>query len=378
MKKLDWYIIKKFLTTFFFSIFLFAVIAVAIDTSEKADDFVKSKLPFGRLVTEYYAGFIPQIIALLFPLFVFIAVIFFTSKMAGKSEIVAILASGTSYNRFLRPFFIAGVFLGSILWYGNHYVIPVANDIRTNFLSKYVDNNSTYNPLLAADRLKSKYFRLDANSYVGIHNYDTTNKTGSPFFMYTIKSNQLTANLRADDIRWDTGKKQWLLSGIIERKLNGMQETINQEAQRFVAFSDAGNKEQKTLTFNFKPLDLKSDDYTKDKLTTPQLDRFIKMEELRSNEGINTFKVERYRRDASAVSVLILALIGAVVASKKVRGGSGLHLAIGILTAVSYILFDRFSTIFSTKGSLQPMLAAWLPNIIFMFVWYWLYKKAPK
>ncbi len=363
MKKLDFYIIKKFLTTFFFSIFLFAVIAIAIDTSEKADDFVKSKLPFSKLITEYYYGFVPHIIALLFPLFVFISVIFFTSKMAGRSEIVAILASGTSFNRFLRPYLVGGILLGSILWFANQYIIPVANDIRTNFQTKYVDGNSTYNPLIRAGT--DKYFRIDSNTYAGIHYYDTASKSGSPFFMYKVAANKVDYNLRADAIRWDTAKRQWILDGIIERNINGLDETIKQAAQR-------------TMAFNFKPLDLKRDDYTKDKLITPELDRYIKMEEMRGVEGLNTFKVERYRRDASAFSVLILALIGAIVASRKVRGGSGFHLAVGILTAVTYILFDKFSTVFSTKGNLNPILAAWLPNIIFVFIAFGLYKKAPK
>ncbi len=171
MKKIDWYILKKFLTTFFFAIFLFTVIAVVVDVSEKTDDFVKSQLGFVRIITQYYYGFIPHIIALLFPLFVFIAVIFFTSKMAGKSEIIAILASGTSYARWLRPYWVGGTLLAILLWFSNQYVVPKANQIRGTFEAKYIDGNSSYNALLLKNN--NIYRRIDSFTYAGIYGYDT-------------------------------------------------------------------------------------------------------------------------------------------------------------------------------------------------------------
>lgn len=362
MKKLDWYIFKNLLTTFFFSLFLFAFISIVIDVSEKTDDFVNSGLSFKEIITKYYYGFIPHILALLFPLFVFIAVIFFTSKMAGRSEIVAILASGISFNRFLRPFFIAGLFLAGILWFANQYVIPIANDIRVNFQANYIDNNSSYNPLVS--KRSNLYIRIDSFTYAGV-NYDTASKTGSNFFMQRIRGNQVTYNLRAENISWDTAKRKWLLDNIIERTINGLKENVTMTPNR-------------VMNFNFKPFDLKRDEYAKDKLITPELDRFITLEELRGAEGLNALKVERYRRDATPAAVLLLTIIGVVVASRKVRGGSGIHLAMGFITAAIFILTDRFSTIFSVKGNLSPMLAAWLPNIIFTFVAIWFYRRAPK
>jgi lipopolysaccharide export system permease protein len=201
MKKIDWYILKKFLSTFFFSILLFTVIAVVVDVSEKTDDFVKSGYTFSEIVTKYYFGFIPHIIALLFPLFVFIAVIFFTSKMAGKSEIIAILASGTSYRRFTRAYWVGGILLGAILWFGNQYVIPRAQQKRTDFETKYVNGNSSYNALQRTQN--NLYFKVDSFTYAGIHYYDPITKTGGPFFMHRLIDNKLTYNLRADNIRWD-------------------------------------------------------------------------------------------------------------------------------------------------------------------------------
>ncbi len=363
MKKIDWYIIKSFFSTFFFAIFLFTVISVVVDVSEKTDDFVKSGWSFKKIVMDYYIAFIPHIIALLFPLFVFIAVIFFTSKLAGRSEIIAILASGTSFRRILRPYFIGGVLLAGLLWYANHYVIPKAEVKRTFFEDKYVNANSSYNPLLPHSN--DLYFRIDSFTYAGVHYYDTVNKRGGPFFMNTVKNNKLVYNLRADNMSWDTAQMKWQLDNVLERTIDSLKEQLVSTAKMH-------------MNFNFKPFDLSRDEYAKDKLTTPELNHFIKLEELRGAEGINSLRIERYRRDATPVAVVILTLIGAVIASRKVRGGSGMHLAIGFITAALFILTDRFSTIFSTKGNLPPLIAAWIPNLFFIFVAYYFYKKAPK
>lgn len=363
MKKLDWYILKKFLTTFFFSIFLFAVIAIVVDVSEKTDDFVRSGLSLKEIITQYYYGFVPHIIALLLPLFVFIAVIFFTSKMAGRSEIIAILASGTSYQRWLRPYWIGGVLLAGLLWFANQYVVPRANQIRGTFEANYIDKNNSYNALLSSSNYI--YLRVDSFTYAGIYAYDTLTKRGGPYFSYTIRKNKVVQNMRADQIIWDTTTRKWKLESIIERNISDQGEIV-------------AMVQEKQMNFNFKPLDLSRDKYTKDKLTTPELDRFIALEELRGSEGLNSLKVERYRRDATCVTVLLLTLIGAIVAGRKVRGGSGVHLAVGFVTAALFILTDRFSTIFSTKGDLPPLLAAWIPNLIFVFVVVYLYRKAPK
>lgn len=363
MKILDWYIIKNFLITFFFTLLLFAFIAVVIDISEKTDDFVKSGLSAYQIMTQYYYGFLPHILAMLFPLFVFIAVIFFTAKMAERTEVIAVLASGTSYGRFLRPFMIGGLILAGVLWLANRYVIPKANEIRVNFQSNVIDKNSSYNPLNSAR--SNIYIRIDSFTYAGVNYYDTATKTGSNFFMQHIVNNKLDYNLRAETIRWDTAKQKWVLDNVVERWINGMTEKVSMEPQR-------------TMNFNFKPFDLKRDEYAKDKLITSELDRFIKLEELRGSEGLNALKVERYKRDATPASLLLLTFIGVVVASRKVRGGSGLHMAVGLITASIFILTDRFSTIFSTKGDLHPLLAAWLPNIIFTFVAYAFYRRTPK
>ena len=365
MKKIDWYILKKFLVTFIFCLLLFTVISVAVDSTEKTDDFVKAGMNTKQIINEYYLGFIPFIWSLLFPLFVFIAVIFFTSKMANRSEIIALLASGISYNRFLRAYFIGGLLLATLLWVGSRYWIPRANIIRGTFQAKYVDpQDPTKNSPYGACQ-NCFYRRIDSNTFVGIRDFDTSNKTARGFFLERIKSNKVIYNLRAETMRWDTAVKKWQLSNAAERIIDSMGEQFTQHAQF-------------TLALNLNPEDLKNDFYLKDKLTTPELVAYIKQEELRGSEGLSTYKVERYRRTATPASVLLLTLIGAVIASRRSRGGSGMHIAIGITIAALFIMSDRFSTVFATKGNLPPLLAAWFPNIVFASVAYWLYRRTPK
>jgi lipopolysaccharide export system permease protein len=362
MKKIDWYIIKKFLFTFFFCLVLFTAIAIAVDSSEHTEDFVKSGLSSGQIISNYYIGFVPYIWGLLFPLFVFIAVIFFTSRMAVKSEVIAILASGTSYNRFLRPYFIGGVLLGGLLLLANRYIIPKGNEIRGNFSAKYMDQ---FDPYKNRDYSNTFYRRSDSNSYVGIRYYDSIQKTAGGFFLHRIKDDRMVYNLRAETMRWDTIKKTWLLANVVERNVRPDGETMQ-------------TYDTLKMDLSIRPADLRKDYYLKDKLTTPQLKEFIRLEELRGTEGLNTLKVERYRRSATPFTVLLLTLIGAVIAGRKTRGGSGLHLALGFIIASVFILTDKFSTTFSVKGNLPPLLAAWLPNIMFAAVAYWLYRKSPK
>lgn len=365
MKKIDWYILKKFLVTFFFCLLLFTVIAVAVDSSEKTDDFVKTGLSTSKIIKEYYLGFVPFIWSLLFPLFVFIAVIFFTSKMATRSEVIAILASGTSYNRFLRPYVIGGILLSMLLWVGSRYLIPKANSIRSNFQTTYIDKNDPLKNRPETNCDRCYYRRIDSNTYIGIKNYDTTTKTANSFFLERVVNDQVVYNLRGSPVNWDKTTRKWKLRNVVERRVDGKGETV----KRY----DTMN-----LSISLKPGELRRDEYLKDKFTTPELVAFIRQEELRATEGLSPLKVERYRRTATPASVFLLTMIGAVIASRRSRGGSGMHLALGITIAALYILSDRFSTVFATKGNLHPFLAAWIPNLVFALVAYRLYLKTPK
>ncbi len=363
MKILDWYILKKYLVTFFFCIVLLTVMVLVIDLSEKADDFAKTKLSFTQIIDQYYLGFIPRMDAMLFPLFVFIAVIFFTSIMANRSEVIAILSSGVSYRRFLRPYLIGSLFLGGLLWWANQSLVPKANAKWAAFDARYIKFNSTDQKNYSS--LSNYYFRLDSFSYAGIRYYDTTTHTGNNFFIQRFKNNELVYNLHAESILWDTAKHKWKLGRVVERNINGLSENLVQS-------------DSMKMNFNFKPRDFQRDEYMKDKMPTKDLNEFIQLEKIRGSEDVNTLLVERYTRDSVPMSVLILTFIGAIIASRKIRGGSGFHLAMGILISVLYILLGRFATVFSVKGSFDPLMAAWTPNIFFGLLVIYLYYKAPK
>ena len=352
------------MSSFFFCLLLFTVIVVVIDISEKTDDFVKSNLSTWDIIRLHYFGFIPRIDAMLFPLFVFISVIFFTSKMAGRSEIIAILSSGVSFARFVLPYMAGGIFLAGILWGAYQYIVPQANRTWSEFEKRYVDVNSAATNNSTSYK-QNIYFKLDAESYVGIKGYDTITKTGTGFFLQKFRDNRVYYNLRATNFNWDSTSKKWHLTNVFEREMHD----INEKITSIPAL---------TANYNFKPIDLRKDDYLKDQMSTPDLKNFIRMEKQRGSEMINTLLVERYSRDAIPFSVIILTLIGVSLASRKVRGGSGAHLALGVVISVVYILFSRITVVFATKGNFTPWLAAWLPTIIFGLLALYLFRRASR
>ena len=373
MKKLDWYIIKKFLVSFIFCMIAITTIAVAVDTSEKADDFVKTELSNWDIFTKYYLGFIPWIMSLLFPLFAFIAVIFFTSKMAMRSEVIAILASGTTFNRFLRPYLIGGTLLALVLFLGRRYVVPQANVIQTEFKKDYLDKNDGYKSATEArDGVCTDCFykRIDSSTYMGVKSFNAQTQSGGLFFMDRVgKNGKLVYNLRAQSIRWDTaggkGRGRWLAQNVVERKIDSLGEDVTHIAEKHVVLK-------------ILPEELIRDEYLKEKLTTPELIRFIEREKLRGTEGLNSLQVERFKRSATPFTVILLTFIGAVLACRKTRGGSGLHLALGIIIAAIFVIADQFSTVFAVKGNFPPVLAAWIPNLVFSIVALRLYQTTPK
>jgi lipopolysaccharide export system permease protein len=363
MKLIDWYIVKKFISTFFFCLIALTILVVIVDLSEKTDDFAKTGLTAKQIISQYYFGFLPRIDAMLFPLFIFISVIFFTSKMANRSEIIAILSTGISFGRFLRPYIATGFLFTVFLWWANQYVLPPANEKWANFNAKYIDFN--YGGYVNTSTISNKYFKLDSFSYAGIRYYDTTNKSGSNFFIQRFQGTNLVYNLRALNITWDTATKKWRLNNVVERRINGLHQKVTDTPVL-------------QMNFNFKPRDLQRDEYMKDKMTTPELDQFISLEKLRGSGDVNSLLLEKNNRNANPVSVFILTIIGGCIASRKIRGGSGFHLALGVLICVVYILVGRFASVFALKGNFNPIIAAWLPNLAFAILAWYLYHRTAK
>lgn len=342
------------------------IVVLVIDYSEKTDDFVKANKTFVQVFKEYYIGFIPHIIALLFHLFVFIAVIFFTSKMANQTEVIPVLAAGVTYNRFLRPYLVGSVVLALALWWASSGLVPKSNKLQTEFKSKYIDKN--VNVDLGCTNFCNRYLKLDSNTYAGIRQFDTSSKTAQAFFYHKVKDNRVIKNLRASSFKWDTSKgfkNTWRIENVAHREFHDEIMTDS-----FVV--------NKNVKYNFTPDDIRFDEYVKDKLTTTQLRRFIQLEEQRGSAGISKLKVELHRRGATSAAIIILTFIGVFIASRKRRGGIGMQLALGLIIAFTYILLDKFSSVFATNDDIPPALAAWLPNIIYTIVAIWLYKKAQK
>lgn len=360
MKKIDWFILGKFLGTFFYAIMIFTVISVVIDITEKIDDFISHHLSVSYIVSHYYIGFIPHIVALLFPLFIFIAVIFFTSKMAYRLEVMAILSSGVSFARFLRPYWVGAIMLALLLGIANQTVIPVANRVRTKFEDRYVHHGSRND-----DVVSNIHMRVDSLTYISMNNFYTNTHYASGFTMEKIRGQQLLSKLETRSLSWDSVHQIWRTGRATLRTIEGDQ-------VRVISISDT------TLNLHVAPRDLLLNTNAQETMTTSELNRYIKRQELRGAGGLNYLFVEKYRRVSSAFAVIILTLIGAIISSRKVRGGSGLHLALGIVISAGYILFMQFSTTFSVKGNLNPLISVWIPNFIFAGIAILLYRRAPK
>ena len=357
MKKLDWYIIKKFYNTFFFAILVLAVISCVIDYSEKVDDFVSKKAPF-LAVLNYYKDFVPHITALLFPLFIFIATIFFTSQIAYKSEIIAILASGVSFTRFLRPYVIGGGALCVLSLLMNHWIIPIANKERLAFEDRYVHDFNPY----TGDNI---HLGISKGHFVFFQTYNLGTNTGTHFTEEQINGTLLTEKVMADNVSYDSVKKIWHLRNVLIRK----NDSTHEELKRVPELD---------MKYPFVPKDLNKSDAIKEALTTPELMSYIQQEQQRGRENLNFYYVERDRRTAQPFAGFILTIIGGCIASRKIRGGSGLHLALGIVISAVYIMFLQTSTTFSTKANLNPFISVWIPNVIFGGLAWYLYRRQVK
>ena len=355
IKKLDWYIIKKFLTTFFFAIMILVVISCVIDYSEKVDNIVQKKAPL-MVVLNYYKNFIPHITALLFHLFIFIATIFFTSKLAYKSEIIAILSSGVSFQRFLRPYFIGAGFLCIISLIANHWIIPLANKQRVAFEDKYINDGNYRYPG------ENVHLAIAKDAYIYIQSFNFSTARGVHFTAEKRTGTLLTEKLMAEDINYDSVKKTWHLHNVLVRRNDTLKESITRIAEM-------------EIKYPFTPGDLNKNEALKEALTTPELIAFIATEKLRGRENLNMFYVEKDRRTSQPFAGLILTVIGACLASRKIRGGGGFHLALGIAISAIYVMFMQLSTTFATKASLDPLIAVWIPNFLFAAIAYYLYRR---
>lgn len=355
---LDRYIIKKFLGTFFFSIALIISVAVVFDITEKLDDFIERDAPINAIIFDYYLNFIPYFANLFSFLFVFISVIFFTSKMASNTEIISILASGVSFKRFLLPYFISASVLAILSFYLNNFLIPDANKARLDFEEQYIRNQFKNDD-------KNIHIQLDDSSYAYLESYNNWANIGYKFSLETIKDGEVTYKLISDYMQWDSTQSQWIVYNYYERYINGTKERLIQGRS-------------KDTTLNISPEDFNKRDNSVGTLDYYALNEAIAREKFRGSQKAVYYELEKYGRLASPFATFVLTLIGVSIASRKVRGGIGVHIGVGLAISFTYILFMQVSETFATNGNFNPMLAVWIPNITFGLLAIYLLAKAPK
>ena len=358
MKKIDLYIIRRFLSTFFLTIGLILIVVIIFDISEKIDDFLESEVGLNKIIFSYYLNFIPYFINLFSPLFIFISVTFFTSRMANDTEIIAILTSGISFNRLLKPFLICALFLGCISFIFGNFIIPPANKVRIEFENKYLRKK-------AKSRKANIHLQIEKDKYIYLENYNTFTNIGYNFTLEEFKNHQLQSKLKASYIKYDTIKNSWNIN--------------NYEIRNFTKDGEdiiSGTK--KDTIINLHPRDFNIKKNIVEGMNFFELNQFIKEETLKGTEQIVFHKIEKHKRMAFPFSTIILTLIAVAIASRKIKGGIGIHLGLGILIAFTYILFMQISTTFATNSNLPAMLAVWIPNILYGIVCIYLIKKAVK
>jgi lipopolysaccharide export system permease protein len=357
IKRLDRYIIKKFLGTYIFMIVLIISIAVVFDINEKIDKFMTHNASLRDIIFDYYLNFIPFYTNLFSPLFVFLAVIFFTSKMALNSEITAILSNGISFRRLMKPYMISALVIATFSFVFGSYVIPPANATRIEFEQNYID------PRKKKTGDRDIQFKVGPGTIVYFGNFDMSSKTGYYFSIDHFDSLQLVSRLTAQSIRYDSAF-QWTINNYQIRDFDGLKETITK-----------GTSIDTIL--QIVPNDFIIANSDQQMMTSPQLRSYVKSQKERGMGNIQSFQIEYHSRIASVFSAFILTIIGAALSARKVKGGMGLNIGIGLALSMAYILFMTVSSTFAVKGGMSPFIAAWIPNIIFILIALYLYKRAP-
>lgn len=359
IRRIDWYIIKKFLGTYFFSIALIISIAVVFDVNEWIDNFINNKAPIKAIIFDYYANFIPYFSNLFSPLFVFISVIFFTSKLAENSEIIAMMSTGLSFKRLLRPYMISAAIIAVMTYGMGAYVIPQGNVTRLNFEDKYKKKKKQ-------EYVRNVQVEVDSGVIAYMERYENYNKTAYRFSLDKFVNKKLVSHLTARSATYDTtAVHKWTLRKYMIREMDGLKETITQG-------------ESLDSIIPMEPQDFLIMKGQQETMTSSELSEYIARQKRRGFANIKEFEIEYHKRIAMSFASFILTIIGVSLSSRKVKGGMGLYLGVGLALSFSYILFQTVSATFAINGNASPLLAVWVPNIVYTFIAIYLYRKAPK
>ena len=354
---LDRYILKKFLGTYILATILFLAVIAMFDITEKLDAFLTA--PLKETLFDYFASFLPYFANQLSPLFVFISVIFFTSKMVGNSEIIAIMASGVSFNRLLRPYMIGAAVVAALTFVLSNYIIPPTNVNRIEYTNKYVKNKKVESGV-------NIQLQVSDGVVAYIKRFEDAGKTGYQFSLDKFDGKTLVSRLTASTAQYDTTRNyQWHLNDYMIRDFDGMREKITK-----------GNRLDTVITIEPKDFLISSND--QELLTTPQLTDYINKQKMRGVANIKKFEIEKERRLAATAAAFILTLIGMSLSSKKVKGGMGLNIGIGLALSFSYILFSTVTSSFAVSGQTTPFIAMEIPNVIYLLIGLFLYRRASK
>lgn len=357
LKKIDIYIIKKFLGTFFFSIVLILSIAVIFDLTEKLDNFFDNNAPLRAIIFDYYLNFIPYYMNMFTPLFTFISVIFFTSKLAANTEIIAMLSSGISFRRIMLPYLISATIISILSFVLGGYIIPPSNEKLLEFENEYVKKFKT-------NYARNIQMEIEPGIIMYIERFEITQNKGYRFSLEKFDNKILTSRLTAETITWDSAY-QWTVSDYLLRNFDGMRENIQK-----------GNSLDTTILIQPQEFFITAEESAQ--LNNTELKEHLQRLKKRGIGNTNTFENEYYKRFAMPLAAFIMTLMGVSLASRKIRGGIGLHLGIGLALSAFYILFSTLSTSFSVSGAMSPFVAVWLPNLLFLLVGIYLYITAPK
>ena len=359
LKRLDRYIIVKFLGTYFFAIALIISISVVFDINENIDRFINNKAPLEAIIFDYYLNFIPYYTNLFSPLFVFIAVIFFTSKLAENSEIISMFSTGMSFKRLMVPYMISAAIISAVTFMLGTEVIPKGSVTRLKFEELYKKKKS-------ADYARNIQLEVDTGVVAYMERYENYNKTGYRFSLDKFEDHKLVSHLTARRITYDTASyHKWIIRDYMIREMRGMKEVITR-----------GDRIDSII--KMEPQDFLITRGQQETMTSPQLRDYIQKQKQRGFANIKEFEVEYHRRIAMSFAAFILTAIGLSLSSRKVKGGMGLHLGIGLALSFSYILFQTISATFAINGNMPPAIAVWIPNILYLFIAIYLYHKAPK
>lgn len=332
---------------------------IVFDLSERLEEFIDKEAPIKAILFDYYLNYIPYLANMMSPLFIFISVIFFTSKMASNSEIVAILSSGVSFSRLLRPFLICAFILAGLSYFFNNFLIPDANKKRIAFEELYYRNKLT-------NYTQNIHMKINERTFIYMSNFVVDLNLGNNFSMERFNENgELEYKLLSDNVKWDSLTNKWSITNYTERYIDGLQETIKKGIK-------------KDTLINLKPEEFKRRNNYVTTMNFFELNDFIEEQTFKGSQQIVNFELERQQRSSYPFATIILTLIGVSVSSRKVRGGIGLHIGIGLLISFSYILFMQVSATFALNSGVPAIIAVWIPNIIYGCLAAFLLKKAPK